>query len=130
MQLLPADQPFDFGLANDIRLVSAAQEALVVLSYSSTSPSTEPAPSVSLAQSGSSTVGTGSDIPSHATNQVTTAIVADESGEILDPSPTPPLLYPYPTPPLAHISLDPTQIGHSEQLGTITDVSDFGMSAH
>jgi hypothetical protein len=121
VQLLPAEQAFGyFGLANDMRLMSAAREALAVFSSSPTSPS------VASAQSGSSTVSTDSDMPSHAANQVTAATtsVAGESTTtpstpILDPSPTPPLLYPSPfTSPViqphdlsAHISLFPTHTG-------------------
>jgi hypothetical protein len=68
VQLLSADQSFDyFGLANDMRLISAAREALVVLSSSPTPPS------IALTHSGSSTGITGSSMPDHATNQVTAA---------------------------------------------------------
>jgi hypothetical protein len=96
VQLPPTDQSFGyFGLVNDMCLISAAREAQAVFS-SSHMPS-----SVAPAQSGSST---GSNMPSHATNQVTAATtsVAGESNAtwntpILDPSPTPPLLYPSPS---------------------------------
>ncbi|KAF8498556.1 hypothetical protein F5888DRAFT_182048 [Russula emetica] len=103
-----------FGLANDMHLISAAQEALAVLSFSPTPPS------VASAQSGSSTVSTGSNMPSHATNPATNSVAGENSATsntpILDPSPTPPLLYPSPsTSPaiqpldlLADISLIPT----------------------
>ena len=101
VQLSPANRSFGcFGLPNDMRLISAAQEALAVLSSSSTPPSFASAPSVTLAQSGSSTMSTGSNMPSHATNRVTEATtLAGESSAtsntpILDRSPTPPLLYP------------------------------------
>jgi hypothetical protein len=114
-QLPPADQSFGYvGLVNDMCLISAAREALAVFSSSPTPPS------VASTQSGSSTVNTGSNMPSHATNQVTAAVVGESSATsntpILDPSPTPPLLYPSPsTSPAiqprnlsAHISLVPT----------------------
>lgn len=85
-----------FGPAtNDMRLISAAREALAVLSSSPTPPS------VASAQSGSRTVSTGSNIPSHDTDQVTAATtsVAGECSTtsntpILDRSTTPSLLYP------------------------------------
>ena len=89
-----------FGyLGNDMRLISAAQEALVTLSSSPTPPSVA-------AESGSSAVNTGNNTSSDATNQVATAMtsVAGENcttlgTPILDRSPTPPLLYPSPSPP-------------------------------
>jgi hypothetical protein len=112
VQLPPANQSFGyFGQVNDMCLISAARAALAVFSSSS---------SVAPAQSGSST---GSNMPSHATNQVTAATTsvpgesnATSNTPILDPSPTPPLLYPSPSTspaiqPLnlsAHISLVPT----------------------
>src|SRR5882757_8988725 len=96
-QLPPADRSFGYfglSLTNDMCLVSAAREALTALSLSS-SPTP---PSVASAQSGSSTVSTGDNMPSHATTEVpaATTLVAGESDAIsdLDPSPTPPLLYP------------------------------------
>jgi hypothetical protein len=101
LELPPSDQFFGyFGLVNDMRLVSAAREALVALSSSPTPPS------AASAQSGSSTVSTDNNMPSHATTEVpaATTSVAGESAPtpdtpILDPSPTPPLLYPTPSPP-------------------------------
>ena len=102
VQLSPANRSFGcFGLPNDMRLTSAAQEALAVLSLSSSStpPSFASAPSATLAQGGSSTMSTGSNMLSHATNRVIAATtLAGESSAtsttpILDP-PTPPLLYP------------------------------------
>jgi hypothetical protein len=97
VQLPPADQSFGYlGLAHDMRLTLAAREALAALSSSPTPPS------VPSAQSGSSTVSTGRNMASHATNQVaaTTSVAGENSATsntpILDRSPTPPLLYPYP----------------------------------
>jgi hypothetical protein len=94
----PADQSFRyFGFAEDTLMISAAREALAVLSSSPTPPS------VASTHSGSSTVSTGSTVPSHATNEVkaATASVANEScassnTPTLDRLPTTPLLY---TPP-------------------------------
>ncbi|KAN0121331.1 hypothetical protein V8E52_003919 [Russula decolorans] len=67
VQVPPAYQIFGyFDLGNDMRLISAAQEALVALSSSSTPPSVA-------VESGSSAVSTSSNMPSNATNQVTAA---------------------------------------------------------
>jgi len=100
VQVPPAYQIFGyFDLGNDMRLISAAQEALVALSSSPTPPSVA-------VESGSSAVSTGTNMPSNATNQVTAATtsVAGENRTtletmILDRSPTPPLLYLTPSPP-------------------------------
>ena len=56
---VPPPRPTDSYLANDERLISATREALAVLPSSPTPPFVTPAPSISSAQIGSSTVSTG-----------------------------------------------------------------------
>ncbi len=95
----------DSGLIYDLRLISAAREALAVLSLSPTPPSVALAPGWSLAQTESNT---GSSIPWLAANQVTVATggssATSNTTPTLDRSPTPPLLYPSSPTAVSHTS--------------------------
>jgi hypothetical protein len=93
------------GLVYDLRLISAAREALAVLSLSPTPPSVASAPGGSLAQTESNT---DSNIPWLAANQVTVATGGSSATSnptpTLDRSPTPPLLYPSSPTVVSHTS--------------------------